>query len=103
MYKQECIPVGCVSSAAVAVCIESAWGVSAQGGVYPGVCVCPGGYVSAQGVCVCSRGCLPKGEVSVVILSATSVEDGNKRRYEFEICIKILFRTVFRIQTPLTI
>ena len=40
-YKQECIPVGCVPSAAVAVsggegvCL----GVSAQGGVCPGECL----------------------------------------------------------------
>ena len=45
--KQECIPVACVPSAAVAVCL---------GGVYPGGAkVCPGGEgllrgVSAQGV-----------------------------------------------------
>ena len=61
--KQECIPVGCVPSAAVAVCpgvsaqgSVSARGVSVQGGVcWGGVCwegVCPG--VSAQGVCVCT-------------------------------------------------
>ena len=44
--KQECIPVGCVPSAAVAVC----WGVSARG-------VSTHGGVSAQG------GCLPRGRV----------------------------------------
>ena len=42
-FKQECIPVGCVSSAAVAVC----WaGVSAQEGG-----VCPGGEVCLEGRC----------------------------------------------------
>ena len=62
IMKQECIPVGCVPSAAVAVC----WGggssrgeVSARGGV------CLGGvYVCSEGgllrVCVCvPGGCLP--------------------------------------------
>ena len=33
--EQECIPVGCVLSAAVAVC----WGGVCPGGVYLGVCV----------------------------------------------------------------
>ena len=51
-YKQESIPVGCVPSAAVAIC----WGwESAQGDVCPGVSawggVCPGGCLS--------RGCIP--------------------------------------------
>ena len=44
--SQECIPVGCVPSAAVAVC----WGVSALG-------------VSAHGGCLPMGGCLPKGGV----------------------------------------
>ena len=55
-FKQDCIPVGCVTSAAVAVscgCLPG--GVSAQGGV------CPGG-VSAQGGvclgCVSAQGCV---------------------------------------------
>ena len=46
MFKEECIPVGCVPSAAVAICW---WGT-----------VCPGG-VSAQR-CVCLGGCLPRGQ-----------------------------------------
>ena len=46
LFKQECIPVGCVPSAAVAITgggEVSAWGVSAQeeGGVCAGG-VCPG-------------------------------------------------------------
>ena len=55
--KQECIPVGCVPSAAVAVCWGGVClgggvcpGVSAQGGVCPGGCLHRG--VSAQGVCI---------------------------------------------------
>ena len=47
LYQQECIPVGCVPPAAVAIC----W-VSAQGGVCPGGCL-PKGCLP--------RGCLPKG------------------------------------------
>ena len=47
--KQECIPVGCVPSATVAVC----WGgaCSRGGGSAPGGCACSGG-----GVCSCSLG-----------------------------------------------
>ena len=53
LLKQECIPVGCVPSAAVAVFL----GVSAQGSVFCLRGVCPGGClprsVSAQwGVCL---------------------------------------------------
>ena len=52
---QECIPVGCVSSAAV-----TATGVSAQGGgcLQRGA-VCPGG-LSAQGGLSAKGGCLPR-------------------------------------------
>ena len=49
MHWQEYIPVGCVPSAAVAVC----WGVSAQGGCLPQGCLpgeCLPRGVSAQGV-----------------------------------------------------
>ena len=48
--KQECIPVGCIPSAAVAI----SWGVSALGGVcsWGGVCflggVCSGGVYSGE-------------------------------------------------------
>ena len=55
--KQECIPVWCLPSAAVAVYLGG-------GGVYP-ACVCLGGGVSVQG-CVClgglssQGGCLPR-------------------------------------------
>ena len=65
MFKQECIPVGCVPSAAVAICWGGGClpgGVSAQrgclprGGVCPGVCL-PGG-VSAQGAGVSAGVCL---------------------------------------------
>ena len=71
--KQECIPIGCVPSAAVARCL-SGGGVSAQEVICPeGVsaqeCVCPGGVsvkrVSAHGAGVCPEGvrpwlCLPR-------------------------------------------
>ena len=79
LHKQEFIPVGCVPSAAVAVC----WGylpeggVSAQegtgqggvclevGDVWSGRCVYPGGCLYMEGVCpggVCPwGGCLPGG------------------------------------------
>ena len=53
--KQECIPVGCIPSTAVAV---SGWGVSAQEG---GRGCLPGGCLPRGGVC--ARGCLPKGGV----------------------------------------
>ena len=52
-YMQECIPVGCVPPAAVAVRGGVCLGVSAQGGVSAEV-------VSAQGG-VCPVGCLPRG------------------------------------------
>ena len=82
LLQQECIPVGCVLSAAVAVCRGmSAWGVCIcpRGLCLPGVrgiwqtppcaqndrrlgCVCPED-MSAWGVCICPRGlCLPRGE-----------------------------------------
>ena len=57
-WKLECIPVGCVPSAAVAVC---------GGDVCPGECVSasvgPARQVSAWGVClgICPGGCLPGG------------------------------------------
>ena len=70
ILQQECIPVGCLLSAAVAVCL----GVSVKGAVCPGG-VCPEGClprgVSIGGECVCPRGvcpgtvcpegCLPRG------------------------------------------
>ena len=76
-FQQECIPIGCVPSAAVAVrgrCLPG--GVSAQGSVCPwgclpqdvclgGVClggVCPGGVCPGGGVCP-RGGCLPRGGV----------------------------------------
>ena len=40
-FKQECIPVGCIVSAAVAICMR---------GVCPGV-VSPGGVAAQRGVC----------------------------------------------------
>ena len=46
--EQECIPVGCIPSATVAV--------SCGEGVCRGVGFCPGGGISAQG-----SGCLPRG------------------------------------------
>ena len=52
---QECIPVGCVPSAAVAVGGRSAWGVSARGRMSAQGCVYPGG------ICPGARGCLPSG------------------------------------------
>ena len=74
---QECIPVGCVPSAAVAMCIPACTG---QGGVYSsmhwagrGVCIpaCTGGgggsaigVFQEEGVClggVCLGECLPRG------------------------------------------
>ena len=44
-FQQECIPVGCVPSAAVAVGGGLHRGLSAWGGV------CPGGWVCLGGVC----------------------------------------------------
>ena len=68
IMKQECIPVGCVPSAAVAVY----WG----GGVFPGGGVCQGG--SVWGVCMSAqRGvclgcvCVPGGGVSAPVNGMT--------------------------------
>ena len=85
ILKQECIPVGCVPSAAVAVCwgggVSAQWGVCLEGGVCPGGCLPRGvsvrgcmpraGGVSTWGVSaqvgcllwgeVCPGGCLPRG------------------------------------------
>ena len=53
--KQECIPVGCIPSATVAVC----WGVHLPRGVYlPGECICLGVYLP-EGVFVPAGGYLP--------------------------------------------
>ena len=73
--QQECIPVGCVPSTAVATwrgghvsqhalgrgCIPACtgWGVCIPACTGQGVGVCPGVCVSAQGVS--ARGCLPGG------------------------------------------
>ena len=56
MTKQECIPVGCVPSATVAVSRVRGGGggvcVSAPGGcLLPGGCVCSGGCLLRGGVC----------------------------------------------------
>ena len=80
--KQECIPVGCVLSAAVAVW----WGVVCLGSVCPGG-VCPGGCLPRG--CLLGRWCLP-GDVHLPpvdrildtrlwkhYISATSFADGN--------------------------
>ena len=69
MCQQECIPVGCILSAAVAVSWEGrlAMGVSAQGGCLPreGACpsggVCPGRVSAQRGMYVPRGGCLPRG------------------------------------------
>ena len=58
LFKQECIPVGCVPSAG--------WGSAggSAGGVYRGGCVWPGGGCLPGGVCprrCLAWGCLPKG------------------------------------------
>ena len=58
-FQQECIPVGCAPSAAVAV---SRGGVSSQGGVCSWGGVCSGGVSALGGVC--SGGCLLLGGVS---------------------------------------
>ena len=54
--QQECIPVGCILSATVAV--TGGWGVCPEGGVCPGGCVFPG--VCLTGGCL-SREVLPNG------------------------------------------
>ena len=103
---QECIPVGCVPSTAVAICwgvfawgvsaCQGEWllrGVSASQGVCPGRGFClPGTGVSSKGVSawesVCARGYLPREGVNLPPpwtvrhlwkdnLSATTVADGN--------------------------
>ena len=55
--EQECIPVGCIPSAAVAICWGGCLprGLSARGGVCPG-----GGGVCPGGICP-GRGCLSRG------------------------------------------
>ena len=59
ILEQECIPVGCVPSAAVAV--------SGGGGVFPGVSaqggVCLRGGLPSGIVCLEGGGCLPNGGV----------------------------------------
>ena len=63
--KQECLPVRCVPSAAVAVCrgvspggeLSAQWGCLPGSGVCPGS-VCPGGFMPRG---VCPEGCLPRG------------------------------------------
>ena len=89
--KQECIPLGCVPSAVVAVSGErgvsaqvggvcpggclpmgrvSAWGVSDQGGYLPGA-VCPG-WVSARGCLhrdVCPEECTVTGPPGVLLFN----------------------------------
>ena len=52
LEQQECIPVGCVLSAAVAI--------SGKGGCLPGRGCLPGGGGVCPGVCVCFGGCLPR-------------------------------------------
>ena len=91
--KQECIPLGCIPSAAVAI---SGGGVSAYGGVRPGGClprgcVCPGrclpmGCVCLEGMCIpaCNGADTPVNRVPDTCLwkhylSATTVSDGNNR------------------------
>ena len=75
LNKQEWIPVGCVPSAAVAVC----WGV---GGVCPGEGVC----LPNRGVGVCPGGSTPAPlwtdrHLWKHNLSATTVPDGKKKCY----------------------
>ena len=62
LAKQECIKGGCVRSTAVAGggAVVSAWGVSAQGGVCPGVCL-PRRVSAQAGVWPGGRRCLPGG------------------------------------------
>ena len=74
IYKQECIPVGCVSPACCSYLPAcTAPGVYMPRGVYlPGGCTCPGG-VPGQGVylpggylargCTCPGVYLPRGDV----------------------------------------
>ena len=71
IYQQECIPVGCVPSAAVAVSRGGVGGVTGPRGVYlapggsapGGLYLVPGGVLALGGVC--SRGCLLPGGVGV--------------------------------------
>ena len=78
IVKQECIPVGCVLSAAVAVGGGgSAGGMSAQG-VFAQGDVCPGGVYRGGGIClgvvsaqgVFARGSLLRGDVCPGVVSA---------------------------------
>ena len=108
LFGQECIPVGCVSSAALPICgggclpgVVSVWGVSAQGGL------------SAQ------EGCLPRGVSGGICtgvypsmhwgrspppvdrildrrlwkhyLSATSFADDNKLKYVLKVDWNVFF------------
>ena len=62
--QQECIPVGCVPSTAVAVSAPGGWGVSAQGrvGLLPEGCLLWGKGVPALGECLLLEGgCLVPG------------------------------------------
>ena len=42
VWNQECVPVGCVPSAAVAVCLRDSGGFHLPGGGLPRVNICPG-------------------------------------------------------------
>ena len=70
--QQECIPVGCVPSAAVAVCRGGAWSLS--GGCLPGG-VCPGAGVSARGRGCLTGGCLP----GHIIINLRTIGDANPK------------------------
>ena len=70
--EQECIPVGCVPSAAVAVC--PGWGVSAQGG-----------RVSTQG------GCLPRGHLPGLGGMYISPTHPSRTEYLTDACENITF------------
>ena len=69
--KQECIPVGCVPSAAVAVFTPVCQSFCSQGGG----CL-PGGGLSAQGG-VSARGCLPRGYIPVCTGADTFCEQND--------------------------
>ena len=64
--SQECIPVGCVPSAAVAVWRGGGGGVSAQGRVCPGVGCLPGGCIPA---CRCKNITFPQLRLRTVTMS----------------------------------
>ena len=96
LHKQECIPVGCITSATVAICWGGAWsqegvhgprGCLLWGGLGPGGCLVPGGAWSwgvpapGGGIPACTEADPPpwtESQIDVKHNRHNFVADGNK-------------------------